>query len=226
MSRSMNSAVKGRAPRQNPRKQRGPARRSVATGPGNRLIPHPPELRSYGLVTSKTFRFVALSAENFPVTYANLIDMMVFMGTTILPYRLFQSVRLKRVKAWALPAIGTAASVSVVFNGTTAGSQGDRKAYTDTSMGIEPAFVNAVPDPKTLCADFQIQSAAVAFNLQVPVGAVIDVSVDYKADPLATGASASAAAVATTAGVIAYRGLDGLAVAASQFAVPTGFNQV
>jgi hypothetical protein len=117
---------------------------------------------------------------------------------------------------WAAPLLGTAVTTTLRFVGETAGSVGNLRTVTDTSMGIEPAHVNARPGNNTLASMFQISSGAVAFDLTCPSGTVIDVELSYKNLP-GTALQAQNASVGVTVGIVAYRGLDGLAAASSKF---------
>jgi hypothetical protein len=131
-------------------------------------------------------------------------------------------VRMKKITIWCLGALGTSEAVQVVFDGTTAGSQGDRQLHSSNSMGIEPAFLKCGPREDTLAAMFQTSSTSNCFNLVVPTGAVIDIKCDYKSDSLGTAVAAQNVSVGADVGCIAYRGLDGLAEATSKFSPPTG----
>jgi len=152
--------------------------------------------------------------------------MILFTTSSTAPYDVFFMARLRSVKVWALPSIGTATTVTVSFDGTTAGSQGDRMVHTDTSMGIEPAFVNAVPKARTLAAMFQTSSANEAFALYCPGGAVVDIAMDFTSDVSGNPKAAQNVSVASTVGCFAFRGLDGLAVASTNFTVPAGVLQI
>jgi len=190
------------------------------------IIPHPPQLKGYEVKHSKTLRFTAGSTFGNAITFQNLLDLILFTTSATAPFDLFYMVRVRGVKVWALPTIGGATTVTVSFDGTTAGSQGDRSVHTDTSMGIEPAFVNAVPKSMSLAAMFQLSSNNQAFALYCPGGAVIDVMLDFVSDVSNNSKAAQNVSVASATGVIAYRGLDGLALASTNFVVPSGVYQI
>jgi hypothetical protein len=135
-------------------------------------------------------------------------------------------VRMKKISIWCLGAIGTTEGTTVMFEGTTAGSQGDRQLHSAQSMGIEPAFLSCSPKKMTLAANFQISSGANCFILECPTGAVIDLLCDYKSDSFGTAVTAQNVSVGANVGVIAYRGLDGLAQGTSKFTTPLGVYQV
>jgi hypothetical protein len=142
------------------------------------------------------------------------------------PYDLFKMVKMKAIKVWALPVLGQTSSVTVIFDGVTAGSQGDRKVHTDTSMGIEPAYVSAQPSAKSLASMYQLSSGAECFFLDCPAGAVVDVMLDFISDTLGTAVAAQNPSVGATVGIIAFRGLDGAPLVSTYFAVPAGLTQI
>jgi hypothetical protein len=188
------------------------------------LIPHPPKISGYEVTHNKTLRFTSNAAFNGQITYQNLLDTILFLGSGSAAYDMFYMVRLKRVRVWAIPIVSQSLSVTVVFDGTTAGSQGDRIVHTDSSMGIEPAYISCSPKPKTLASMFQISSANNCFFLDIPAGAVVDVDLTFKSATDGTSVNSQNVSSGTTNGSVAYRGLDGLAKATTAFVVPIGLN--
>jgi len=203
-------------PRKQDRKPQGMARRSAA------MIPRPPQLNNYEVTHTRTLRFVCSSAVNQNITFQNLLDTILMTTSATAPFDLFFNVKLRRVKAWALPALGSQSSISITFDGIAAGFVGDRKFHTDTSMGIEPAHVSCSPAPDTLAAKWQVSSSANAFNIIAPGGTVVDVDLSFRADAYGTAVAAQNASVGATIGIVAYRGLDGLPSATTKFGVPPG----
>lgn len=185
----------------------------------NQLIPHPPQLPSYGITRDVRMRFTATAAAESFISYQNLLDTVLVAVTSILGADLFDAVRVNSIEVWAIAALGTPTTVSVSFLGATVGAQGDQKTHTDTSMGVEPAHVKAKPDPLSQAAQFQASAADVAFGLVVPAGAVIDVSMTFRQPVFATVVNAQNALVAAAPGAVYYRALDGKAVAATNYPV-------
>jgi hypothetical protein len=180
-------------------------------------ITHPPQLGNYEIVHSTRLRFVLGAAIlELPITFQNLLDLILFTSSATAPYDVFTSVKVRGVELWAAPLLGSAVTTTVRFVGETAGSIGSLKTSTDTSMGVEPAHVKARPGRLTLASMFQIASAAVAFDLTAPSGTVVDVELSYKNLP-GQAVAAQNVSVGATVGIIAYRGLDGLAQATSKF---------
>lgn len=206
--------------RNNPPK--GPRRRVRAPPVGTVAITHPPALGNYEIIHATRLRFVVQSALlDLAITYANLLDLILFATSATAPYDLFTSVKVRAVEMWAAPLLGSAVTTTLRFVGETAGSVGSLRTVTDTSMGIEPAHVRAKPGANTLASMFQISTGAVAFDLTCPAGTVVDVELSYKNLPGATMAAANVS-VGATVGIVAYRGLDGLAQATSKFLTAVG----
>jgi hypothetical protein len=185
------------------------------------MIPHPPELSAAQLQHSVALRFVAnAGVAQQIVTFQNLLDTLLMATSATQPYDVFQLVKVRKVEVWSCPAIGSSNTISVDFSGQTVGSLGDADLHTDTSMGIEPAHVCAVPKKRSQVSQFQLSSGNTAFVLNgVASGTVVDVHLSFKQLFLAqTGsATASSVSVGATVGLIYTRGLDGIAAATTKF---------
>jgi len=195
-------------------------------GPSGGLIPRPPPIQSYQVKRSTALRFTTNAAISQQITWANLLDTVLFTTSAIAPYDLFYAARIKRIRAWGMPVIGQSTSISIIFDSTAAGEIGDREVHTDSSMGIEPAYLSVAPKKDSLASKFQISNAQTAFFIECPVGTVVDILLDFQSDVLGNAVAAANASVGATVGIIAFRGLDGLALATSKFLVPTSFVQI
>jgi len=190
-----------------------PARTSARQGRkggGRQMIPHPPQLPSYGIVRDVRMRFASNAAFKGNITWQNLLDTVLVATSATTAADLFESVRVNAVEVWAIAAVGSAATCTVVFDATAIGQAGDLKVHTDTSMGVEPAHVKARPDPLTQAGQFQASGGNPAFRLDVPIGAVIDVSLTMRQPVLAHAISSQNVLVGATTGAVYYRGLDGM----------------
>jgi hypothetical protein len=180
-------------------------------------IPHPPPVFPQ-VKQSMRLRFsCTTAATNKQILFLNILDSVLFAATAVVGYDLFTAVRVKAVEVWALPSQGSAPTpVRVQFPALPDGGglAGDGRVFSDTSMGIEPAHVIARPDPKSALGLWNDSNGTVAFLLTCPIGAVIDVLVDFRIDQNVTPSSTNAL-VAATVGNMYFRGLDGLAVAAT-----------
>jgi hypothetical protein len=191
------------------------------------MIPHPPQIPSYGITRDVRLRFTATAAAGEQtITFQNLLDTILMVLTATTAADLFEAVRVNSVELWGIAALGTPSTVTLVFDGATLGAAGDQKTHTDTSMGVEPAHVKARPDPMTQAGQFQFSGNVSAFVLTVPAGAVIDVSLSLRQPVLGVAVAAQNVVVAGTAGTVAYRGLDGKTIALTNFPVVGTFNAV
>jgi len=186
---------------------------------------HPKQVNGLELRHSVTLRFKVIAAANSTaISFQNLLDAFLVANTAIAGSQVFQTVRIRSVEVWGMPAIGATTSVAVEFSGITAGISGDQSIHTDTSMGIEPAHVLAAPSRRSLAADFQLSSGATAFIVSAPAGGVIDVNLSYRGQFVATTAVANAL-VGATAGAFYLRGLDGIG-AGTNFTPEYNFAQI
>jgi hypothetical protein len=181
-------------------------------------ITHPPQIPSAGITRDVRLRFLANAAFAANITFQNLLDTILFAATATSGFDLFQAVRINSVEVWAAAVLGTASTVAVTFDGATVGAAGDLILHTDTSMGIQPAHVKAVPAPRTQAGQFQPSGSAIAFLLEAPSGAVIDLSMTLRQPIDGNAVAAQNVLVAATAGVVYLRGLDGLASASTKLA--------
>lgn len=191
-------------------------------GPRNDLPwTHPPPRQNISLSQRRLHRFLCTTAYSNNITFQNLLDGILIAATATQGYHLFQAVRLVYVEMWKMPlsAVTSATEASTIiveFDGTTGGWAGDQKIHEDTSMGISPAHLKAVPSNTSLAGKFAPSSSAVAFRLDVPAGTVIDVMLDYVGQYNA-GVTVANALVGATAGGIYLRGLDGQPIASTVF---------
>jgi hypothetical protein len=181
-------------------------------------------LRSYEVTHGTVMRFTVTAAVvNQNITFQNLGDTIAVATTAIAPFQLFQQVKLLRVSVWGILAQGASSTVEVLYPANNnPGLTGNSEIVTDTSLGVRPACVHAVPGRKTQAGDWQLStSAAIAFKFTAPTGSVIDVAMTFRNIP-GTATACTNASVGATVGSVFYRGLDGLAVAATNLPPPVG----
>lgn len=186
------------------------------------VIPRPPQIGNYEVTHGTRLRFsTPTAAFDGNITFQNLLDTLLIAATATTGFDVFRFVKIRRVEVWAASGNTPASAdgplpvtATVVFQGVTAGIVGDVSVHTDTSMSIEPAYVNARPSSKSLASNFQISSAAVAFRLTCPLNSVIDVELSFKSQ-FVSAVAAQNALVGGVAGDIYLRGLDGVAASTS-----------
>jgi len=179
------------------------------------MITHPPQIPSLQVKHSTLLRFTANTAVSQDITVADLLDLIVFTTSATAVYDLFTAVKIRHVEVWSLPAIGTANTVTVEFDGGNLGVLGDRRTHTDTSMGIQPAHVLARPSARSQASQYQSTTTDPIFFLQCPTGSVVDVALTFNGD-FADPVLAQHVAVAASTGAVYLRGLDGLAASATK----------
>jgi hypothetical protein len=199
-------------------KQNPKGRQGKNMAPRNdRNISHPPQIESYGITHSTKLRFVTNGAvSQTSITFQNLLDLLLVGVTATTVWDLFQQVRVRSVEMWAVPVVGSATTVQCEFRDQTAGFTGDAKIHSDTSMGVQPAYLRCRPAARSGSANFQFSQATPAFTLTCPSGTVIDVELTFRGLPNVP-LVAQNASVATAPGAWYYRGLDGQAKAATVF---------
>jgi len=201
-----------RGPRR-PRQQRNVVKSYTRDRPD-----HPGEIGGYEITHNRRLRFTCTAAVvNQAISFQNLLDLILVATTTIAPFQLFDLVRIRSAQIWGQAALGTPSSVALSFDSAT----GDRTLHQDTSLGIKPAYIKAVPSPKSLVSFFNVTTGGQAFLLTCPAGSIIDLDLQFRDIP-GQGTAATNASVAAPVGSIFYRGLDGLAAAGTNFPVPAG----
>jgi hypothetical protein len=187
---------------------------------GHRLlaegVPHPPPIHPQ-LRHSQRLRFLQGSSGGQIVTFQNLLDCMLVATTATAGVDVFDTVRVKFVEMWAVGSATTPVTVSCAFAGQVGSSAGSGEVMSDTSISTAAAHIKAKPRAMSAAALFQGSNAMAAFNTYGPVGTLIDVCVEYRNADVASVVPAQNALVGATAGQFYYRGMDGLAVAATKY---------
>lgn len=164
------------------------------------------------------------------VTFYNLLDTWIIAGTATAGYQLWDYVKVKRVTVRAtgqfLGGTGLAVptcTVEVEFPGLVAGAQGSGQVKSSTSISpMCPAIASLKPGPKALAGMWQPSSNDTAFviravdNLNAALlGAIIDVELAFKNNPLVAPQTIASAIAGATAGQIYFGNMDGARVAAT-----------
>lgn len=161
-------------------------------------------------------RFQTNAAVAQAITFQNLLDTFIVASSAVQGYDVFFAVKIRMIEVWSNAAIGSSASVNILFSGPNAGSVGDQDLHNAVSMGIEPAYLKARPSGRSLASNFQITSGNEAFFIYCPNGSVVDCHLSYRG-AFATQTAAQNALVGAAAGQFYLRGLDGVASAGSKF---------
>ncbi len=130
-----------------------------------------------------TFRWVAASGvAALQWTGTNLlrtIQIPLTATTTCCP---FSAIRLKRIQVWGTPTVlgNEPASASIEW----AGGNQPHVIHSDTSMGIEPIYIDTKPPKNSSAGWWKQQSgtdvATTIFILTAPIGSVVDITLDLR----------------------------------------------
>jgi len=163
-------------------------------------------------------RFAVTTAQTRAAfTFQNLLDSINIVASAVTAFDLFDQVRVNFVEIWAAPVQGNAPQqVALEYSGATVGVAGDGRLYSDSSMGIEPAHVRAAPSRLSQAGLWQASSTGVAFQLTAPIASIIDVDLSFRTVQSDAPVAVQNVPAGATPGQLYYRGLDGLAIAATQ----------
>lgn len=174
---------------------------------------HPPQVNGYEITHSIRLRFtIQIAASNVNITAENILDTILVAATASQGYELFDIFRVRSIECWGQAALGTPSTITLQYNTAT----GDQSVHTDTSLGVKPAYVKAVPSIQSLASFWTVNGGGNIFNITAPAGSIVDLSCDFRTTALAPNAAQNAL-VGATVGEIYYRGLDGVAIATTNF---------
>jgi len=142
-------------------------------------------------------------------TPQNVLDSVLVATSATVGFNLFDIFRVRQVEVWGQAALGTPSTITVLF---ATAVTGDQSIHTDTSLGVKPAYVKAVPSERSLASFFSETATTPLFIVSCPAGSVLDLSCDFKTTN-AQATAAQNALVGATTGELYYRGLDGVAIA-------------
>lgn len=192
----------------------------IADGKTESSVPNPGALQVTGVpTTSMKLKFNCGVATTSTITWANVLDTVIFATSSTAAADLFFSARLHAVEVWVPPSVGgvaTSAQASIAFDSPT---QGDQRLWICYS-GPQGGYVKAKPSNKSANGLFwQDSSNVTCFTVNnMPVGALIQLSISFRCR-MGPGSAVVAAQAGSgmTPGTLYLRGLDGLAIASTKF---------
>jgi hypothetical protein len=184
---------------------------------------HPPQVNGYEISHSIRLRYTVTAAVvSQAITPQNVLDTVLIATTATVGYNLFDIFRVRQVEVWGQAALGTPSTITLLF---AQNATGDQSIHTDTSLGVKPAYVKAVPSDRSLASFFNVTSNATLFLVSAPAGSILDLSCDFRTTN-SQATAAQNALVAATAGELYYRGLDGVAIATTNFPPILGVTRI
>ncbi len=190
----------------------------MADGKTSASIPNPSGLQAMTTIQSHMkLRFTCVTATTSTITWANLLDTVIVATTTTQAADVFYSARLKAVRVWTPPLVGSAGyQATVAFDSP---SQGDQRVFV-VSSGNAGGYCECKPSKASANGKFWEDSSSVgAFTVNsMPVGTLVEVDIVFRSR-FGTGSAVIAAQAGSgmTVGTIYLRGLDGLAAASTKF---------
>jgi hypothetical protein len=194
-----------------------------------RIHRFPPPITSYDLLWSPIFRFEAqASAGPINITAQNLLDTYLVATSAIAGLQLFNFARVRKVEMWCPSnpqSFLSTTQCSIKFIGAigTGTGQSSDTLHVASSMGADqPGHLSAKPKPQEAAGLFSSATAGNLFQMYFTTGTIIDVHISFRCNTGVNGASLTNALVGATAGTSYFRGLDGLAKAATNLPPTNG----
>lgn len=190
----------------------------------------PPILPQLSQGITMRFRTTGSFTGVLGVTFYNLLDTWIIAGTATTGYQLWDYVKVKRVTVRVGSQIGGAGATQtpsstceVEFPGLVAGAQGSGIVKSCTSLTpFVPAFVTLSPGAKSLAGMWQPSSNDTAFVIRAVdnvgaaiLGAIVDVELSFKNNPIVAPQAIASAISGATPGQIYFGNMDGARIAAT-----------
>ncbi len=185
------------------------------------VIPRPRGIPNITLTHSVKMRFACTATTQLDISWKNLLDTWVVATTGTQGYQLFDAVRIRAIEVWSYSSAGPV-TATIIYPGAVLGAQGDSTTHTDTSMGLQPAYVYAAPSKRSVASMFQPSSTNSAFDIYCSTGSVVDLSLTFRSSMAGFApTTVTNALVSAQAGNVYVRGFDGVAAATTKF-LPCG----
>ncbi len=117
---------------------------------------------------------------------------------------LFQAIRLCKVEMWGVQSTGgnTFTTVSLIWKGINA----PFSEFSNTGNNVKPAHIACTPPANSQCGwwqDFSATQTTVLFELSAPLGAIVEVTIEYVLHDGSNGDACTLGAATTAIGVFA-----------------------
>lgn len=196
----------------------------VGSPPGCPNFPPPLDVVS---TRTAVLRFEATAAYTGQVTFSDLLDLSCQAATAASAYRKWDAVRLRKIYLWCTTAtLGTNTKILFYPQGNTFGGSGPGKARVGESMGTaKPAKVMYKWKTSMQTGQWQsVSSTGRAFFMNIPLGTVIDLHLNYtEAQDNANAVAVTAPVIGATIGVNYIRALSS---STSNVLTPVGVNTI
>ncbi len=165
-------------------------------------IPRPPSFTST-VALQHAFRWSG-GGGAYTIDTDNLLSLMVVATGATTSARIFQSVRMRRIKIWcAPPALGSAPNTiacEFIVGGNSDVNFAPSSQWSDQTMGAQMAYLD-IPVPKGALAGFWLQNGMTntsVMNLVLATGSVVEIHFDLRLIDQETAVSGPSLTGATT----------------------------
>lgn len=175
----------------------------------SRGTPFPPEFVPTRVLKCK-YRFKATAAKTSDqLTGASFLDLLCTTPTAITGFQLGNFYRISKIEVWGPMASDLApVTVSVEWNGTTAGVYGKSVIHSDTSMGASiPAHVVSRPPVGSQVAQW-LQNTSNVCKLVYPINSIVDITFQLVLRDDASVTAVTGAVAGATVGAVYVRALN------------------
>ncbi len=160
-----------------------------------------------------TFRFAATAAITGRfLGFVEVLDLLCMATSSTAAWRLFGSVKLKRLQIWAASSsTGAPVTVSFTKQSSTVGNNGDSVLYSDTVLGsAHNAYICVKFSDREQVGQWQGSATSGSYGqITVPANAVVDLTISYTLNDNVVGPLAVTGAVSlATTGSVYQRALD------------------
>jgi len=194
-------------------------------------MPSKPPQFAATFCVGKTVRFTATAAGTFTITRASLLDLFVMAETTTAGGRIFDAVKVRRIRIWGnAPGAGAVAT-------RTSGVQwlstySPAKVVSDSGVGATyGARISTKPPALPLAGFWSLTGTNEAdelFVLQLNLGDVIDIDLSFQVQNNIYGTDVPAAVVlvGATVGTVYCLYLDYTVFGAAAVIMPVEYNTI
>lgn len=135
---------------------------------------------------------------------------MVMASAAAQAYQIADVVRLRAVELWSIVTDGSINTIDLEYVWSANEVLGNSVIHSDTSLGTsQPAHIYAKPPRHSLASFTQSTSNAdIAFKMNLPAGAIIDVHLTYSLRDSAGVQAVTGAIAGATAGTMYIRALN------------------
>jgi hypothetical protein len=194
---------------------------------GKSMPSKPPQFEAT-FVVGKTVRFTATAAGSIPITRGALLDLVVMATTTTAANRIFDAVKVRRIRIWSNPP-GAGAVATRTCGVQWLSNLSPSKVVSDSGVGATyGARVDTKPPAMSLAGFWSltgVDETEQLFYLQLNQGDVIDLDLSFRIQNnlFGTDPPAAVTVIGATVGTVYILALDFVDFAAMAVILPVEY---